>query len=344
MSNRNSYIFLSILAGVLFVGCTAGSGGSNQAEDSSTDAASQVGVPSVQPDREADLMIGREPCCSVLLLDADGDFNHSARTMLSKNDVITYHYQRVACSSDTCRQEFVTYSAVEYPRDSVLQIWMADVLSHFYYDATRQIDVEVNGDQLEYNEDGEVVSLNTGCRPYEGILGDGGKTMFDYYQARMWVIGKGREADQHGPVGRYGCAIYRCWQSSDYVSYFVGYSTDEPQWPVHYVTTFNRSNAHPLDLTDIVNADNMAEFYDMVADAAHERHYRLLHSRNCELAIEPSVSDYASSIDIKAVGFVDEGLAVSTGALAFDQWAAATHVLIIPYEKVNALLLPQYRF
>ena len=41
--------------------------------------------------------------------------------------------------------------------------------------------------------------------------------------------------------------------------------------------------------------------------------------------------------------FVEDGLAVSTGALPFDQVAQNTHILIIPYEKVNHLLVERFR-
>lgn len=289
-----------------------------------------------------DLVIQDEPCCANLLYDTDGDVNHSARGLFNKNENVVFHYQRVGCNSDTCKQEFVTYAAVQYPKDSILQCWVADILGNFFSDATCQLDILVNGAQIEYNDDGEMVTCNTGCRPYDGVLGDGGKAMFDYYQAREWVIGKNRD-NVHGPGGRYGCAIYRCWQSSRFASYFVAYSTDEPQWPVHYVCSFDRKTGQKLDITDLIREDCLADLNDLVVEAARERHYRLLHNKRNELAIETGECDYSSMIDIKEIGFTAEGLAVSTGALPFDQWPFDTHILILPYAKVNILLQDSYR-
>ena len=329
-------LFLSALTMVLLMACSANT---DRNEEEAGEEGRVIAETSASnaPDADARL-IQSEPVFTGLLLDADGDVNHSARRLLTKADeVLTYHYQRVACPSDTCRQEFVTYSAVEYPKDSLLQSWMADVLAGFYYDATRQIDILVNGEQTEDNGEGEMVLRNVGCRPYEGVLGDDGRSLFDYYQARVWVLGKHRD-EQHGPAGRYGCIIYRCWQSADYVSYLVAYSTDEPQWPVHYVCTFDRRDGKLLDMTDIIRPEYEAEFADLVADAARDRHYSLKRSRNNEIAIEEGPCDYASQLDIKAIGFTADGLAISTGALAFDQWVSTTHILIIPYSKVRHLM------
>ena len=59
--------------------------------------------------------------------------------------------------------------------------------------------------------------------------------------------------------------------------------------------------------------------------------------------IDKNEGDYSALLDIKHVGFVEDGLAVSTGALPFDQVAQNTHILIIPYEKVNHLLVERFR-
>ena len=337
--------FILALPLLLVLGCTpnAGNGDASDAQ-SSAETASLV-VPDAVTDNlpsEAALAIGSEEYYTGILFDADGEVCHSARYLLSKNESLVYHYQRVGCNSDTCKQEFVTYSAVQYPQDSILQTWMAGVLADYYYDVTRQLDILVNGQRTEDNGDGELELKNVGCRPYQGILCDAGKSLFDYYQARVWIIGRDRD-NVHGPAGRYGCAIYRCWQSSHVASYFVGFSTNDPQWPTHYVCSFDRQDGHRLDLTDVVLPEYIAEFNDLVVEAIRQRHYQLLHAKNCELAIEPEGCDYSSMLDVKAVAFVENGLAVSTGALAFDQWATATHVLIIPYEKINNILVARYR-
>lgn len=330
---------LSVLT--LWVGCTGHESDTQQpTAPEATEDVVAVAVPTTQHADDG-LLIHSENCHEAILMDASDDICHAARSILAKNQNITYHYQRVGCKQDTCRQEIVCYSAVQYPKDSVLQQWMADVLANYYYDVTRQADIQVNGMKTEDNGDGEMVLKNTGCRPYQGILGDEGKSLFDYYQARVWVIGRDRE--EHGPVDRYGCTIYRCWQSSSLVSYFVGYSTDDPQLNTHYVCTFDRKTGHLLDLTDMVRADYMAELNELIAEAARTRHYRLLRSNNDELAIEAEGCDYASGIDIKSAAFTKDGLAISTGALAFDQWATATHILIIPYEKANELIEPRFR-
>lgn len=332
---------LLVLTIGLLTACTASE---NRHEGQADEEGSVITETTANESAESKLAIQNETVFTGLLLDADGDVNHSARRLLTKADeVLTYHYQRVACQSDTCRQEFVTYSAVQYPKDSIIQSWMADVLAGFYYDATRQIDIQVNGEQTEDNGEGEMVLCNQGCRPYEGVLGDGGKSLFDYYQARVWVLGKHRDENLHGPSGRYGCIIYRCWQSADYVSYLVAYSTDEPQWPVHYVCTFDRRDGHLIDMADFIRPEYEAEFADLVADAARDRHIALKRSRNNEIAIEEGACDYSSMLDIKAIGFTAEGLAVSTGALAFDQWASTTHILVIPYDKVRQLMNDDFR-
>ena len=295
-------------------------------------------------DPDAGLLLRSEAYYPGILLDAEGDINATARRLLSHNDLITYYYQRVGCKSDTCRQEFVTYAAVQYPRDSLLQRWMSGVLADFYYDATRDLDIKVNGQRTEDNGEGETELKNLGCAPYSGVLGDGGKQLFDYYQARLWLIGRDRDADVHGPAGRYGCFIYRCWQSPDVVSYFVGYSTGEPQWPVHYVVSFDRHDGRQLQLTDIVPADKIAEVNDMLADAAHERHKKLRRSAEADIAVESGDCNYSSvMLENCSVGLTTEGLAVSTGALPFDQWATATHVLVLPYSRINPLLVRKYR-
>lgn len=290
-----------------------------------------------------DLLIGNEPYCPILILDAEGNINRSARQLMSKNELITYHYQRVGCNEDTCKQEFVTYAAVQYPKDSLMQVWMADVLSHYYYDVTRELDSKVNGHETETNEDGETVLKNTGCRPYTGVLSDEGKQLFDYYQARVWVVGRDRESTEHGPEGRYGCFIYRCWQSSVIASYMVAYSTDEPQWPVHQVVSFDRKTGLQLSLTDVVREEGLAELQDLVAEAVRSRHYKLRKTNDSELDIENEPTDYTIDLQSVALGFTAEGLAVSTQALPFDRLAWATHVLVLPYAKVNELLVERYR-
>ena len=343
MIHSYNKILFMVFPFILATACADSTNSGDTSDNNEEEATAQV-VPNaaVHTDTDSGLMIHSEECFPSLLLDSDGNVCVSARSLMNKNPLLTYHYQRVGCNSDTCKQEFVTYSAVQYPKDSVLQQWMAETLAGYYYDVTRQLDIVVNGQVMEDNGDGEQVLKNVGCRPYQGILNDEGKSLFDYYQARVWVIGKGRE-DEHGPGGRYGCVIYRCWESKRFVSYFVGYSTDEPQWPEHYVCTFDRKDGHKLDWTDIVRPDCIAEFNDLVADVARDRHYRLLRNNKNQLAIEQDDCDYASNIDIKAVGFVADGLAVSTGALAFDQWTASTHILVLPWEKVNGLIIDRYR-
>jgi hypothetical protein len=174
------------------------------------------------------------------------------------------------------------------------------------------------------------------------VLNDGGKAMFDYYQARLWVIGKNR-TEEHGPSGRYGCTIYCCWLSQEVTSYFVAYSTEVQLPSEHYVISFDRRTGKEMSFADIIKDDNVAELNDLVVDAARLRHYELLRSKHNELAIDKNEGDYSALLDIKHVGFVENGLAVSTGALPFDQVAQNTHILIIPYEKVNHLLVERFR-
>lgn len=288
------------------------------------------------------LLIGSDACYPVSLFDSEGNINKEGRRVLAKIEGLTFHYQRVGCNSDTCKQEFVTYAAVQYPRDTVLQVWMADVLAHYYRDVTRLLDIKVNGGRIETNDDGDVEYKNQGCRPFDGSLADGGKELWDYYQARVWIIGRDRP-DEHGPEGRYGCFIYRCWQSPQLVSYFAAYSTDETQTPLHCVISFDRATGRQLELDDVIREESLPEFNDLLADAANTRHYQLRHSQRDDLSIDMGESDYSSPIQPNAVGFTQDGLAVSTGALPFDQLAWATHILIIPYEKVNDLLNDPYR-
>lgn len=297
---------------------------------------------------ESGLCISSEPFNTTLLTDAYGDINAAFYSSLynrklSLQDVLSMHYHRVGCSSDTCRQEFNTLAAVQYPKDSIMQHWMAGVLGKFYFDATRGLDILVNGSQTEDSGEGETLLSNMGCRQYEGVLNDQGKSMFDYYQARVWVIGNKREAAVHGPSGRYSCIIYQCWQSHEISSWFVAYSTSETQWPSHYVCSFDRRDGRQLQLSDIVRDDCIAELNDLVIDAARSRHYLLINSKSSEVAVDAEECDYSSAIQINSVGFTADGLAVSTSALPFDQWPKASHILIIPYKLVNPLLQGRYR-
>lgn len=292
--------------------------------------------------RDRGIVIQSEPYSTNILSDANGNISHAARSLLHKNELVKTYYQRVGCKNTDCKEEWVTFTAVQYPKDSVLQKWVAEVVGKFYFDATRDLDIKVNGERSETNDDGEMTLQNTGCRPYGGVLQDGEKAMFDYYQSQLWAIGKNRE-DEHGPSGRYGCILYRCWQTPDIVSYFVAYSTDVQQPSRHYVVSFDRRTGEELSFADIVKDDYVAELNDLVIDAAHQRHRALLRSKNNDLAIDKEEGDYSSMVPITYVGFVQNGLAVSTDALPFDQWAFASHILVIPYEKVNHLLLERFR-
>lgn len=334
---------LLLFSSLLCVGCSSSNAGDAPNTDSEEPATTPIVV---EEDSLAigneQLLIGSEACFPVTLLDSEGNVNKEGRQKLSKNEALTFHYQRVGCNSDTCKLEFVTYAAVQYPQDSVMQSWMAGILAQYYKDVTRMLDIKVNGGRIETNDDGDMEYKNQGCRPFEGSLANGGKEMWDYYQGRVWIIGRDRP-DEHGPEGRYGCFIYRCWQSPHLVSYFAAYSTDETRTPLHCVVTFDRVTGHQLDLDDIIREESLPEFNDLLADAAHSRHYQLRKSNNSDLSIERGDCDYSSPIQPNAVGFTQEGLSVSTSALPFDQLAWATHVLIIPYEKVNELLKEPYR-
>lgn len=328
-------LFAILLVGV---SCSNGARQDSSLSDGGNEAPSATLDLSTSLQEDDGSIIHSEPVFETITLDTDGNLNYSMRSVLHKIEHLEFYYQRVGCKSDTCRQEFVTYSAVQYPKDSILQHWLADVLANYYYDATRQLDFLVNGSTSSEGADEVVSTTNNGCRPYTGVLGDGGKAMFDYYQARLWVIGRDRDAETHGPSGRYGCAVYRCWQNQQLASYFVGYSTDDASTPVHQVVTFDRKTGQQLDLTDIIREDAIAEFYDLLAEEAHARHYRLMRKNPNELAIDEGNCDYGSQLQVQAVGFVREGLAVSTSALAFDQWANATHILVVPSAKVADLL------
>lgn len=293
------------------------------------------------------LLLPNMPYNSTILVDADGDingcyFNSLYDKKLGLKEMLDFRYQRVGCSEDTCKQEFVTLSAVQYPVDSIRQNWMKNILGRYYYDVTRVLDIQVNGIKTSDNGEGEIVTENVGCKPYEGDLSDNGKTMFDYYQARVWVIGSKREADEHGPAGRFVNAIYHCWQSKEVSSWFVAYSTIEPQRSVHYLTSFDRRDGHLLTLTDILIEDYMAEFNDLLEEAARTRYYQLKNKKSNRIALVDD-NDYSMGIQVTNVAFTQDGLAVSTGALPFDQWPSATHILIIPYEKINSLLLGRFR-
>lgn len=334
---------LLLLSSLLCVGCSSTQNGDGPSDDETSDAAP---LRSVTVDDAASgnrqLLIGSEDCYPVTLLDSEGNVNKEGRQKLSKNEALTFHYQRVGCNSDTCKREFVTYAAVQYPKDSILQSWMADILAQYYKDVTRLLDIKVNGGRIETNADGDVEYKNQGCRAYEGPLGGDGKEMWDYYQGRVWIIGRDRP-DEHGPEGRYGCFIYRCWQSPHLASYFAAYSTDETQTPLHCVVTFDRVSGQQLELDDVIREESLPEFNDLLADAASTRHFQLRNQKRDDLSIELGECDYSSPIQPNAIGFTQEGLAVSTGALPFDQLAWATHVLIIPYEKINDLLKDPYR-
>lgn len=326
---------------VLMISCSSQQGSQDSSStDSDPSSAQTVTADVAATGNDASLLIKNEPCYDVLLLDADGNINYSARTILHKHPNLTFHYQRVGCCSDTCHQEIVTYAAVQYPKDSVLQTWLADVLASFYEDASRQSDILVNGEKIEDNGEGEMVIRNVGCQPYHGILSDGGKQMFDYYQARMWVIGKNRD-NEHGPAGRYGCVFYRCWESRKVASYFVAYSTSDVNNIMHQVVSFDRATGRKLDLVDVVREDCIAELKDLLAEEARRRHYQLQHLNDNELALEDGACDYANQLDVVGVGLTQQGLAVSTSALAFDQWANATHILVLPYERVAGLLVDE---
>lgn len=332
-----------LLATTLFTvsGCTSGSANSAGADtsvgaDSEATEPAVANAPAAQP--AADLVISSEPCFAELPLDTDGDAHHGVRSLLNRLSTVSITYHRVGCSDDGCRDEITTYAAVQYPTDSVLQVWMADHLAHFYYDATQQADVLVNGERSNYTAEGEKTTLNTGCNAYDGILGDGGKQLFAYYQTRMWTIGRHREDDAHGPQGRYGCVIYRCWESPALASYLVAYSAGNESLPVHCVTTFDRHTAQPLELTDLIREDGLADFYDLLAEAARQRHASLLSDNPIRLAIDREECDYSSSLDVKGIGLNAEGLVVAVGALAFDQWPKATHLLTIPYAEAALVL------
>lgn len=308
--------------------------------DLSDSSTSTVVVPPKTDDEH--LVISSDSYLPVILKDAEGNMSHATRSVLRKNSLVKTYYQRVGCNNDTCKQEWVTFTAIQYPKDTILQRWAAGVVGQFYYDASRVLDIKVNGQKSETNSDGEMVLLNTGCSPYSGELNDGGKAMFDYYQARLWVIGKHR-TEEHGPSGRYGCTIYCCWLSQEVASYFVAYSTEVQKPSEHYVVSFDRRTGKEMSFADIIKDDNVAELNDLVVDAARQRHYELLRSKNSELTIDKNEGDYSAMLDLNHVGFVENGLAVSTGALPFDQLAQATHILIIPYEKVNHLLVERFR-
>lgn len=341
ISSRKALLLLSSL---LCVGCS-----NNTTQDASSDSGvvasttnNDVEAEVVLPANENEtLLIDSDDCFPVTLFDSEGNINKEGRRKLSKNESLVFHYQRVGCNSDTCKQEFVTYAAVQYPKDTLLQSWMADILASYYSDVTRQLDIKVNGPRIETNGDGEVEYTNQGCRPYSGDLGDEGKALWDYYQARVWVIGRDRE--EHGPEGRYGCFIYRCWQSPRLASYFAAYSTDETQTPLHCVVTFDRATARQLELDDLIPEESLSEFNDLLVDAARSRHYQMRRNKDADHTIEMEDCDYSSPIQPNAVGLTEEGLAVSTGALPFDQLAWATHILIIPYSKVNDILKEPYR-
>ncbi len=306
-----------------------------------TDDAASV-VVDVSGPQDVNLVIQSEPYSINILRDADGNISHATRALLRKNELVKYYYQRVGCNDDTCKQEWITFTAIQYPKDSILQKWAADIVGKFYFDASRDLDIKVNGQRSEANADGEMVVLNTGCNPYSGPLGDDEKPMFDYYQARLWTIGMNRN-DEHGPAGRYGCVLYRCWQSNEVASYFVAYSTDPQMSSAHYVASFDRKTGKELSLADIIKDDCVAELNDLVVDAARQRHYDLRHSKQNELAIDSESGDFSSLVVILHVGFVENGLAISTEALPFDQWAYASHILIIPYDKVDHILLDRFR-
>ncbi|MBP5500137.1 MAG: hypothetical protein J6Y05_05535 [Bacteroidales bacterium] len=308
--------------------------------DLSDSSTSTVVVPPKTDDEH--LVISSDSYLPVILKDAEGNMSHATRSVLRKNSLVKTYYQRIGCNNDTCKQEWVTFTAIQYPKDTILQRWAAGVVGQFYYDASRVLDIKVNGQKSETNSDGEMVLLNTGCSPYSGELNDGGKAMFDYYQARLWVIGKHR-TEEHGPSGRYGCTIYCCWLSQEVASYFVAYSTEVQKPSEHYVVSFDRRTGKEMSFADIIKDDNVAELNDLVVDAARQRHYELLRSKNSELTIDKNEGDYSAMLDLNHVGFVENGLAVSTGALPFDQLAQATHILIIPYEKVNHLLVERFR-
>ena len=317
----------------------SGDGGQDGLEESDTSGSAVVVPPKTNDEH---LVISSESYSPIILKDAEGNMSHATRSVLRKNSLVKTYYQRVGCNNDSCKQEWVTFTAIQYPKDTILQRWAAGVVGQFYFNASRDLDIKVNGQESETNSDGEMVLLNTGCPPYSGGLNDGGKAMFDYYQARLWAIGKNR-TEEHGPSGRYGCTIYCCWMSREVASYFVAYSTEVQLPSEHYVISFDRKSGKEMSFADIIKDDNVAELNDLVVDAARQRHYELLHSKNNEIAIDKNVGDYSALLDIKHVGFVENGLAVSTGALPFDQVAQNTHILIIPYEKVNHLLVERFR-
>lgn len=333
-------LFLSLIA---LTGCSNSQNHQENETSNEESGAAQIVVSetSVSGSDDAGLLIGNEPYSPQFVLDAEGNMNHVGRSLFAKNELLKFHYQRVGCSSDTCKQEFVTYAAVQYPQDSLMQHWMADILSSYYYDVTCQLDIKLNGEKVEINNEGDSEYKNVGCRPYDGVLSDEGKSLFDYYQARVWVIGKERE-DEHGPEGRYGCAIYRCWQSKDVASYFVGYSTEEACLHMHCVLSFDRKTGRQLELTDLVKDEFISEFNELLTEAARTRHYQLL-KKSSDLSLEDGDCDYSALIQPTAVGLTQEGLAVSTGSLPFDQLSWATHILVLPYERVKHLLQERYR-
>ncbi len=337
-----SFLTISIF---ILISCSAcrDKGLNEYSQDGNGVSDSTISVIVVHPETDNEhLVIGSDSYSPFILKDAEGNMSHATRSVLRKNNLVKTYYQRVGCNNDSCKQEWVTFTAIQYPKDTILQRWASNVVGQFYFDASRNLDIKVNGQKSETNSDGEMVLLNTGCPPYSGVLNDDAKAMFDYYQARLWGIGKQR-LEEHGPTGRYGCVLYCCWLSHEVSSYFVAYSTEVQQPSEHYVISFDRQTGKELSFADLIKDDNMAELNDLIVDAARQRHKELLHSKTNEFTIDKNVGDYSSMLDINHVGLVEDGLAVSTGALPFDQMTQATHILIIPYEKVNHLLVERFR-
>ena len=88
----------------------SGDGDQDGLEESDTSGSAVVVPPKTNDEH---LVISSDSYSPIILKDAEGNMSHALRSVLRKNSLVKTYYQRVGCNNDSCKQEWVTFTAIQ---------------------------------------------------------------------------------------------------------------------------------------------------------------------------------------------------------------------------------------
>lgn len=287
-----------------------------------------------------DIIISEEQYFPFFIDSSFGSVFTKGASVFKKFDIANeWNFKVPNCSADSCHKSNIS-AFIQIPKDSCLFGFIVKELDLFFCDAIFDLDIYYTGMRIENN-----VIMNNRIDKYSGPVGDFWG-MEQYYKNKAENIFINEERKSSNPIVL-GCAIYRCWQNSNVVSYYVCRDGGDLNLPENYVVTYDRYTGKEItsffDYLNITEEEQFLQFSTILLDLINsiKMDYEG-YSENSKEHFTPLSLQEVLLLKWKHYAITSEGLSFSIGSFPFSNMSSETNIITLPFSRIAKFLKPKY--